>query len=145
MYSISRWQKINFKTSQFNHFAFCRKSMTYDGHNVAKVFFVTCPTNPIWVRVQRIPSFFLSYCKQKYYNHFCKGWGFMLQNQGNMPWWMCVWMVATAPTTSNDALTRPSNIMSVPVSDPSHKSWGLGVKESHIGNLTTSSGAPRRW
>ena len=57
---------------------------------------------------------------------------------------MCVWMVATAPTTSNDALTRPSNIMSAPVSDPSHKSWGLGVKESHIGNLTTSSGAPRQ-
>ena len=57
---------------------------------------------------------------------------------------LCVWMVATTPTTSNDGLTRPSNITSVPVSDPSHKSWGLGVKESHIGNLTTSSGAPRQ-
>jgi len=86
VYSIFRWQKINFKTSQFNHFAFWRKSMTYDGHYVAKVFFVTRPTNPIWVRVQRISSFFLSYCKQKFYHHFCKAWGFMLQNQGNMPW-----------------------------------------------------------
>ena len=55
-----------------------------------------------------------------------------------------MWIEATTPTTSNDGLTRPSNITSVPVSDPSHKSWGLGVKESHIGNLTTSSGAPRQ-
>ena len=86
MYSILKWQKINFKTSQFNHFEFCRKSMTYDNHNVAKVFFFTHPTNPIWVWVQRIPSFFLYYCKQKYYTHFCMAWGFMLQNQGNMPW-----------------------------------------------------------
>ena len=78
MYSIFRWQKINFKTSQFNHFAFCRKSMTHNGHNVAKVFFATRPTNPIWVRVQRISSFFLSYCKQKFYHHFCKAWGFIL-------------------------------------------------------------------
>ena len=87
MFSLFKWQKINFKTSQFNNFAFCRKSMTYDGHNVVKVFFATRPTNPIWVWVQRIPSFFLYYCKKKFYNHFCKAWGFMLQNQGNMPWW----------------------------------------------------------
>ena len=87
MFSLFKWQKINFQTSQFNHFAFCCKSMTYGGHNVAKVFFFTCPTNPIWVWVQRIPSFFLSYCKQKFYHHFCKAWGFMLQSQGNMPWW----------------------------------------------------------
>ena len=87
MFSLFRWQKIIFKTSQFNHFAFCRKSTTYDGHNVVKIFFATRPTNPIWVWVQRIPSFFLYYCKQKFYNHFCKAWGFMLQNQGNMPWW----------------------------------------------------------
>ena len=95
MYSISKWQKINFKTSQFNNFAFCRKSMTYDGHNVAKVFFATRPTNPIWVRVQRIPSFFLSYCKQKFYHHFCKAWGFMLQNQGNMPWCIGIFKLNT--------------------------------------------------
>ena len=87
MHSIFKWQKINFQTSQFNHFAFCRKSMTSSGHDVVKVFFFTCPTDPIWVWVQRIPSFFLYYCKQKFYNHFCKAWGFMLQNQGNMPWW----------------------------------------------------------
>ena len=87
MHSISKWQKINFKTSQFNHFAFFRKSMTYDGHDIAKAFFATHSTNPIWVRVQRISSFFLSYCKQKFYHHLCKGWGFMLQYQGNMPWW----------------------------------------------------------
>ena len=86
MHSIFKWQKINFQTSQFNHFAFCCKSMTYGGHNVAKVFFFTCPTNPIWVWVQRIPSFFLYYCKQKYGHHLCKAWGFMLQNQENMPW-----------------------------------------------------------
>ena len=88
MFSLFKWQKINFKTSQFNNFAFCRKSMTYDGHNVVKVFFATRPTNPIWVWVQRIPSFFMYYCKQKFYNHFCKAWGFMLPNQGNMPWWV---------------------------------------------------------
>ena len=86
MFSLFKWQKINFQTSQFNHFAFCRKSMTSSGHDVVKVFFFTCPTDPIWVWVQRIPSFFLYYCKQKFYNHFCKAWGFMLQNQGNMPW-----------------------------------------------------------
>ena len=91
MHSIFKWQKINFQTSQFNHFAFCCKSMTYGGHNVAKVFFFTCPTNPIWVWVQRIPSFFLYYCKQKFYNHFCKAWGFMLQNQGNMPLARPIW------------------------------------------------------
>ena len=51
MFSLFRWQKINFKTSQFNHFAFCRKSMTHDGY-VVKVFFATCSTNPIWVWVQ---------------------------------------------------------------------------------------------
>ena len=87
MLSIFKWQKINFQTSQFNHFAFCCKSMTSSGHDVVKVFFFTCPTDPIWVWVQRIPSFFLYYCKQKYYTHFCMAWGFMLQNQGNMPWW----------------------------------------------------------
>ena len=113
MFSLFRWQKINFKTSQFNHFAFWRKSMTYDGRNVVKVFFATCPTNPIWVWVQRIPSFFMYYCKQKFYNHFCKAWGFMLQNQGNMPWWnatdctdwpellwlvlACDWMLVRSP------------------------------------------------
>ena len=87
MFSLFKWQKINFQTSQFNHFAFCRKSMTSSGHDIVKVFFFTRPTNPIWwVWVQRIPSFFLYYCKQKFYNHFCKAWGFMLQNQGNMPW-----------------------------------------------------------
>ena len=86
MLSIFKWQKINFQTSQFNHFAFCCKSMTSSSHDVVKVFFFTHPTNPIWVWVQRIPSFFLYYCKQKFYNHFCKAWGFMLQNQGNMPW-----------------------------------------------------------
>ena len=91
MFSLFKWQKINFQTSQFNHFAFCRKSMTSSGHDVVKVFFFTCPTDPIWVWVQRIPSFFLYYCKQKFYNHFCKAWGFMLQNQGNMPWWyICI-------------------------------------------------------
>ena len=89
MFSLFKWQKIDFQTSQFNHFAFCCKSMTSSGHDVVKVFFFTCPTDPIWVWVQRIPSFFLYYCKQKFYNHFCKAWGFMLQNQGNMPWWTC--------------------------------------------------------
>ena len=63
--------------------------MTSSSHDVVKVFFFTCPTDPIWVWVQRIPSIFLYYCKQKFYNHFCKAWGFMLQNQGNMPW--CDW------------------------------------------------------
>ena len=87
MHSIFKWQKINFQTSQFNHFAFCCKSMTSSGHDVVKVFFFTCPTDPIWVWVQRIPSFFMYYCKQKFYNHSSKAWGFMLQNQGNMPWW----------------------------------------------------------
>ena len=24
--------------------------------------------------------------QKKFYNHFCKAWGFMLQNQGNMQW-----------------------------------------------------------
>ena len=90
MHSIFKWQKINFQTSQFNHFAFCCKSMTYGGHNVAKVFFFTCLNNPIWVWVQRIPSFFLHYSKQKYGHHLCKAWGFMLQNQGYMPWWFNV-------------------------------------------------------
>ena len=90
MHSISKWQKIIFQTSQFNHFAFCRKSMTSSGHDIVKVFFFTRPPNPIWVWVQRIPSFFLYYCKQKFYNHFCKAWGFMLQNLGNMPWWYTV-------------------------------------------------------
>ena len=88
MLSIFKWQKINFQTSQFNHFAFCCKSTTSSSHDVVKVFFFTHPTNPIWVWVQRIPSFFLYYCKQKYYTHFCMAWGFMLQNQGNMPWWL---------------------------------------------------------
>ena len=64
MLSIFKWQKINFQTSQFNHFAFCCKSMTSSSHDVVKVFFFTHPTNPIWVWVQRIPSFFMYYCKQ---------------------------------------------------------------------------------
>ena len=126
MHSIFKWQKINFQTSQFNHFAFCCKSMTYGGHNVAKVFFFTCPTNPIWVWVQRIPSFFLYYCKQKYGHHLCEAWGFMLQNQGNMPWWhwqnvsppvadgpvhghICIWNLNTKAITHETWHTTPGD------------------------------------
>ena len=107
MFSLFKWQKINFQTSQFNHFAFCCKSMTSSGHYVVKVFFFTCPTDPIWEWVQRIPSFFLYYCKQKFYNHFWKAWGFMLQNQGNMPWCLVStsrlqarWLAATGGATA---------------------------------------------
>ena len=32
--------------------------------------------------------------QKKFYNHFCKAWGFMLQNQGNMP--CCISDVCTS-------------------------------------------------